>query len=75
MTISITVRADNAIVIYDEDDPRYGVVLEKINDVASLIAALNRTVAQVHGERTWRWAGMRAVAEAVADTDGDWSLN
>jgi len=66
MTISIAVRADNAIVIYDEDDPRFGVVLEKITDVASLIAALNRTVAQVHGEKAWRRAGMRAVMEGAA---------
>lgn len=75
MTISIAVRADNAIVVYDEDDPRYGVVLEKITDVAKLIAALNRTTTQLHGEKAWRQAGMRAIAEAVADMDGDWSLN
>ena len=75
MTISIAVRADNAIVIYDEDDPRYGVVLEKITDVAKLIAALNRTTTQLHGEKAWRQAGMRAIAEAVADMDGDWNLN
>jgi hypothetical protein len=75
MTISIAVRAYNAIVVYDEDDPRYGVVLEKITDVAKLIAALNRTTTQLHGEKAWRQAGMRAIAEAVADTDGDWSLN
>jgi len=75
MTISIAVRADNAIVVYDEDDPRYGVVLEKITDVAKLIAALNRTTTQLHGEKAWRQAGMRAIAEAVADMEGDWSLN
>jgi len=59
----------------DEDDPRYGIVLEKITDVAKLIAALNRTTTQLHGEKAWRQAGMRAIAEAVAETDGDWSLN
>jgi hypothetical protein len=75
MNISISVRADNAIVIYDEDDPRYGVVLEKITDVAKLIAALNRTTTQLHGAKAWRQAGMRAIAEVVAGTDEDWSLN
>ena len=69
MTIAITVRADNAIIIFDEDDPRNGVVIDKITDVAKLIAALNRTVTQLHGENAWRRAEMRAVMDAVADHD------
>ena len=69
MTIAITVRSDNAIIIFDEDDPRSGVVIDKITDVAKLIAALNRTVTQLHGENAWRRAEMRAVMDAVADHD------
>ena len=69
MAIAVTVRADNAIIIFDEDDPRNGIVIDTITDVAKLIAALNRTVTQLHGEDAWRRAGMRAVMEAVADHD------
>jgi hypothetical protein len=73
MTISVAVRADNAIVIYDEDDPRFGVVLEKTTDVARLIAALNRSTTQLHGEKAWRWAQMRELMRD--DDDEDWILN
>ena len=69
MTIAITVRADNAIIIFDEDDPRNGIVIDTITDVAKLIAALNRTVTQLHGENAWRRAEIRAVMDAVADHD------
>jgi hypothetical protein len=67
MAISVHVRGDDAIVIYDEDDPRSGVVIEKPKDVAKLIVALNVTMAGLCGEEGWGWARKRALIEAVAD--------
>jgi hypothetical protein len=68
MTISVTLRADNAIVIYDEDDPRSGVVIDTITQAANLIDELTTAVTLLHGEEAVPWARMRALMEA--DDDG-----
>ena len=67
MAITVNVRADNAIVIYDEDDPRFGVAIHNPSDVAALIYALSGAAAGLYGEQGWKRARMRAVTEAVAD--------
>lgn len=69
MAISVTVRADNAIVIYDENDPRFGVTITSAVEASLLIGQLNAVAAMSYGEDAWRFAGMRAVAEAAADDD------
>ena len=69
MTIRVGVRDDKAIVIYDENDPRNGVVIGTIAGVAKLIAALTALVTQHHGEEAWRQARMRIMMEAVANRD------
>ena len=59
MNIAIALRSDNAIVIYDEDDPRSGVVIDTVTQVANLIGELAAAATRLHGEKAWRWAQMR----------------
>ena len=73
MAIAVTVRADNAIVIYDEDDPRSGVVIDTIMQAVNLINDLSATGSRLHGEEAWRLARMRALMQD--DDDEDWSRN
>jgi hypothetical protein len=69
MAIAITVRADNAIVVYDEDDPRSGVVIDGPSEITTLINALTNTATGLYGDEVWKRARMQALAEAVADYD------
>lgn len=69
MTISIALRGDNAIMIFDEDDPRDGVVIDTISAAEELIVALTAAIADLRGQEAEMRAKMRAVAEAVADRD------
>lgn len=73
MAIAVTARADNAIVIYDEDDPRYGVVIASPSEVATLINTLTKTATGLHGENAWKMARMRALMQD--DADEDWGRN
>lgn len=67
MTIAITVRTDNAIVLYEEGDPRVGVVIEGPADAAALINTLTNTAIGLYSEATWKRARMRAVVQALGD--------
>ena len=69
MSLMIALRADNAIILYDEDDPRSGVVIASIAELAKLVSELNAAVTRLHGEEAWRRARMRAAVEAVARYD------
>jgi hypothetical protein len=69
MAIAVTVRADNAIAVYDEDDPRCGVVIDSPLKAAILINELTKTVSGLHGQEAWKRARMRALAASLANSD------
>ncbi|MGV1005463.1 MAG: hypothetical protein ACOYEV_12020 [Candidatus Nanopelagicales bacterium] len=73
MNIAIGLRGDNTIVIYDENDPRSGIVIDTIMQAVNLIDDLSATGARLHGEEAWRWAQMRALMQD--DDDEGWGRN
>lgn len=75
MTLSIHVRSDDAVIVYDDGDPRSGIVLEKVTDIAKVIADLSSTAIRLHGDAAWRRAKMRVCIEAVAEDDFPKDLN
>ncbi len=64
MTISIGLREDDAIVIYEEDDPRSGVVIVTAADAANLACKLHAAAHRRFGEEQWKRAQLRALMEA-----------
>lgn len=68
MTIEVGLRADEAILLQDKNEPRRGLVIPTIAEAERLIDQLTAVISYLHAEKERRRQAMRALMQGDEPT-------